>query len=160
MRGVAIHGLLTKRWAWTDLVSFPGAVLAFLILVASVACGSDDEADPAFALQKKSFAFTEEEWKAIAIEEIGYWDHVRDADVELDGRTFYLYIVVEYATSVEWAKEVGEAFVRLVKTFGPDADPGLEVGKGEYDYLVDVSYPNGKGVALGAKIDFARRITW
>ena len=153
MRGVAIHGLLTKRWGWTDLVSIFGAVLALLAIVASVACGSDDEADPVFAS-------TEEDWKAIAIEQIGYWDHVRDVDVELDGRTFYLYIVVEYATSVEWAKKVGEAFVRLVKTFGPDADPGIEIGKGEYDYLVDVSYPNGQGVALGAKIDFARRITW
>ena len=55
---------------------------------------------------------------------------------------------------------MGENFVRLCKTFIEDDSPGRTIGRGKYDYLIGVYYPNEKRVAQGAKSRVANRISW
>ena len=57
-------------------------------------------------------------------------------------------------------KEIGENFVRMTKSLMKDGAPGREIGKGKYNYLIGVYYPNEKTVALGAKARTADRLTW
>ena len=38
--------------------------------------------------------------------------------------------------------------------------PGKAIGKGIYNYLVSVYYPDERMVVQGAKVTFADRVTW
>ncbi len=89
-----------------------------------------------------------------------YTKLVRDAAITQEGHKFSLAIVVNYAVSEEYARELGDNFVRLTKTLGPDDRPSKEIGQGKYDYLVGVYRSNEQEVVLGAKDRNARRITW
>ncbi|OPY56979.1 MAG: hypothetical protein A4E51_00218 [Methanosaeta sp. PtaU1.Bin055] len=101
-----------------------------------------------------------EEQKELAITSIEGYTEVQDAAITQDGDQLSLAIIVPYGTNEETAKDLGDSFVRLVKTFGPEEAPGKEIGPGIYDYLVGVYYPNGDTVALGAKVSNARAIHW
>ena len=83
-----------------------------------------------------------------------------DAAVNQQGRTLSLALIVAPGTSEGEAKEAGDRFVRLVKTFSQDTPPGNEVGAGIYDYLIGVYHPGQVEVALGAKASIARSIRW
>ena len=85
---------------------------------------------------------------------------VRDAAVQQDGQELGLVVIVGHAVNEEYAKEVGDGFVRLVKTFSPDDPPGKDIGAGIYDYLIGVYRPNGDNVVLGAKLSWRDSITW
>ncbi|MDD3566087.1 MAG: hypothetical protein PHN90_10515 [Methanothrix sp.] len=100
------------------------------------------------------------EEKELAIIPMEGYAGVQDADLGQDGKQLSLAIIVDYGTSEEYAKELGDSFVRLVKSFGPEERPGKEIGPGIYDYLVGVYYPNGDLVAIGAKVAGARGLTW
>ena len=50
--------------------------------------------------------------------------------------------------------------MRLVKIFGPDEGPSKEIGKGKFNYLIGVCYPDKTKVVLGAKNRNATKITW
>ncbi len=102
-------------------------------------------------------------WQDVAIDEIKAHDLVRGAWIERgDSSTFHLGVSINCAATTEYAREVGDNFVRLVVTLGPDAGrPGIEIGPTRYNYLVIVyCSSNGKELALGGKVDFARRIAW
>jgi len=92
----------------------------------------------------------------------GIKDHpgVRDAYAGQDGKELNLVVIVDYGTSKERAKELGDSFVRLVKTYGPEPVPSKEIGEGIFDYLVGVYYPNKEMVVMGAKVSSADHITW
>lgn len=62
-----------------------------------------------------------------------------------------LVLVVSYAISPNYAKELAERFVQLTKSFSLDKSPGRSIGRGIYDYLVGVYYPNKERLILGAK---------
>lgn len=97
----------------------------------------------------------------IILDEIKAHPRVLDAAIAQDGQTLSLVLLVDYATNEEYAKQVGEDFVRLTMTFGAGISPGYpDLGPGKYHYLIGVYYPNETPVAEGAKVDFARRITW
>lgn len=98
--------------------------------------------------------------KSLAIETIKDYPRVRDAAVVQDGSDLTLAIIVDYATSEEYAKELGDNFVRLVKTFSEDESPHKRIGKGIYNYLVGVYYPNEELVVMGAKSSTSDHITW
>lgn len=98
--------------------------------------------------------------KQMAIDTIKEYKEVRDAAVSQDGDTLSLVVIVGYGTSKERAKEMGDNFVRLVKTFSKDESPEKEIGEGIYDYIIGVYYPNEKELVLGAKSSIARNITW
>ena len=88
------------------------------------------------------------------------YPEVRDAAVSQKGDQLSLVLVVRFATNTQRAKTLGENFVRLTKSLGPDSSPGKEIGKGTYDYVIGVYYPNERQVALGAKARTAERISW
>ena len=85
---------------------------------------------------------------------------VMDAAVAQDGDDISLVLIVGFATNESRAKEIGENFVRMTKSLMKDGAPGREIGKGKYNYLIGVYYPNEKTVALGAKARTADRLTW
>ena len=101
-----------------------------------------------------------EEVQQMAVDTIGQYDLVREAAIKQEGTDLSLVITVDYATNEEYAKELGDNFVRLVKSFSQDESPGQTIGSGIFGYLVGVYYPNGEQVALGAKVRSADRITW
>ncbi len=98
--------------------------------------------------------------KSMAIDGIMGYDRVRDAAILQDGRKLSLVIIVDYGTSEEYAKQLGDNFVRMVKAFGPEPAPGKIIGEGMFDYLVGVYYPNEELVVMGAKVSFSDHITW
>ncbi len=85
---------------------------------------------------------------------------VLDAAISQRERTLSLALVVEHGTSKERAKQLGENFVRSTKSLSKDASPNKSIGKGMYDYLVSVHYPNGDEVVMGAKVSISDRIIW
>ena len=85
---------------------------------------------------------------------------VLDAAVSQDGDTLNLVLVVPHSINPERAKQLGENFVRMVKSLGPDDPPGRQVGTGVFNYVIGVYYPNEKPVARGAKVSFAADISW
>ena len=95
-----------------------------------------------------------------ALVSIKDYPRVRDAAIGQDGNKLSLVIIVDYATVPSYAQQLGDNFVRLVKSLLRDGDVGKRIGTGEYDYLIGVYYPNEKQLAMGAKAKSADRISW
>ena len=57
---------------------------------------------------------------------------------------------------------MGEKFLRMYQSLSDSDDdsPRPSIGKGKYDYLVGVYYPNETTLVQGAKVRFADRISW
>ena len=85
---------------------------------------------------------------------------VRDAHIGQEGCDLSLTVVVNAATGELDAKELGDRFVRLTKSFGPGPEPAQFVGKGIYNYTVGVFTAAEKRLAMGAKARGARDISW
>ncbi len=98
--------------------------------------------------------------KALAVTGILGYPEVLDAAISQEGNTLSLTLVVGDTVTEERAKELGDNFVRMVKSLSPDEPPGEFLETGIYDYLVGVYYPGGEQVALGAKVRTSDRITW
>lgn len=139
--------------------------LAICATLVALACGSSsDPARPTTELQTSdnpNSLTLSESAKDLAIGVITGYDEVLDAAISQDGRDLSLVVIVGCATSEEVAKNLGDNFVRLVKTFGPELAPtGTEIGKGDFDYLVGVYCGNERKLAQGAKVRNAGNITW
>lgn len=65
-----------------------------------------------------------------------------------------------YETSEQDAKQLGDNFVRLVKTISEEESPQKEIGKGIYDYDVRFSRPDNTPLVSGSKGRFSTHITW
>ena len=103
---------------------------------------------------------TEEE-KSLAIRGIGdCHEGVREAVISQEGRKIKLAIIVNPEISEAYAKQLGDNFVRLVKSFSKDKTPGSDIGTGIYDYLISVYYPNRKLIAVGQKDRVYSQISW
>ena len=76
------------------------------------------------------------------------------------GNTFNLVLLVDYAIDPNYARQIGDSFVRLTKSMLNDGAPGQTIGRGKYDYVIYIYYPNNKRVAIGAKSRAADRISW
>jgi hypothetical protein len=125
-------------------------IIVFVSLLTALGCGSEGPPPPEITQEEMS----------LAIEEIESDPIVQDAAIQQQGRTLSLAVIVTSGTSRAEAKEVGDRFVRLVKTLSKDAPPGNDVGAGIYDYLIGVYYPGQVEVVSGAKASIARSITW
>jgi len=123
------------------------AVLAVMLL--AISCGPS-AAPPQITEQQKSFA----------IDGIMEYSLVEDADVFQDGEDLTLVIIVNPAINEEYAKELADNFVRMVKTFSEDESPGREIGTGIYNYLVGVYTPSEEEVVIGYKNKNLDHITW
>lgn len=98
--------------------------------------------------------------KELATEMIKEYRGIRDAAIGQEGDTVSLALIVDYGISKEYAKELGENFLRLTMTHSKDSDPGKELRRGIYDYIIGVYYPNKKEVVTGAKSMIGINITW
>ena len=96
----------------------------------------------------------------MVISSIEGYSGVREAAIGQDGKSLSLVIIVDYATDPDYAKQLGDNFVRLAKTFLKDGAPGKQIGSGRYDYLIGIYHPNEQKVAMGAKARSADRISW
>lgn len=140
-----------------------GAVFVFAVvliaLIAIIANSSDGESNDRENGGNDVPVLTEMQ-KSTAIDTIMGYDLVRDAAISQNGRDLSLAIIVNDAASEEYAKQLGDNFVRLVKTFGPEESPDKEIGAGIYNYLIGIYTPTEKTIAQGAKARFATRISW
>ena len=119
------------------------------LAMAAVSCSSE----PAPTLTESA--------KDLAISSIMGYDEVSGAEIKQDGRDLSLVVIVGCATSEDVAKDLGDNFVRMVKSFGPESAPtGKDIGKGEFDYLVGVYCANENQIALGAKNRSSTHINW
>ncbi len=154
------------RWLLWGFVGF-FVLTVLVIIVALVAGGGDDpQASPSHepAVREatptpKSLTITVGTKSQIerTVEE---YAGVRDALVTQDGDDVSLVLVVDYALNEARARQLGDNFVRLTKSLGPDDSPGGSIGTGKLNYLVGVYYPNENRVALGAKAKHASSISW
>ena len=71
-----------------------------------------------------------------------------------------LALIVTHPLIESEAQALGDSFLRLVKSLGPDTSPGRSIGSGTYDYLIGVYALDETQLALGAKVSGAERITW
>jgi len=98
--------------------------------------------------------------KELAVEEIMRYPEVLGAAVEQKGRKLTLAVVVPFGSAESAARDAGDNFVRVVKSFGPEPAPAEEIGRGDFDYLVTVVYPDKTVIVRGAKASSSPRITW
>ena len=92
-------------------------------------------------------------------------DHPEVADAAVSIRPdrpceISLALVVTHRLIEPEAQALGDSFIRLVKSLGPDTSPGQSIGSGTYDYLIGIYMQDETQLALGAKVSAAERITW
>ena len=101
-----------------------------------------------------------DDMKILAITGINGYPEVKESAITQKEKQISLVAIVNFGTSKTKAKELGENFVRMVKTLSKDTPPEKEIGEGIYDYLITVAYPNETVVAMGAKVSFSPVVTW
>ena len=149
--------LLTGPWFLRGLVAVFSAALLFSPLLPDSEPGgtsvAQESPDPTAPILTASARQT-------AIGAISQYPEILDVGLSQDGEVLSLVLVVNGSISESRARELGDNFVRLVKTFSSDSSPGIEIGLGSFDYLVGVYTPTETEIALGAKSRNATRITW
>ena len=85
---------------------------------------------------------------------------VLDADIHQEGRRVDLVMVVSFAINEAHAHEMADSFVRMLKSLGPDTNPGKEVGPGIYDYVIGVYLPDRESLFMGGKSRGSSDIYW
>ena len=99
--------------------------------------------------------------KTTAVNQITALDDVVDALIEQPNeKTLSLAVIINFGASKDRARDVGESFVRMVKSLGPDNAPGQQIGSGIYDYEITVLYPDRTTVVQGAKVQDVTQISW
>ena len=97
-----------------------------------------------------------------AIGGIEGYPEVVSASIGQADNHLYLVVVVKPDTSLDVARNMGDNFVRMVKTFGPDSSPGKVIGRGKHHYhvKVKVTSPTIKTIASGYKSNDDTGINW
>ena len=88
---------------------------------------------------------------AIVSENIQIEPEVLDAAVSHQGSQVSLVLIVRSSTNQSRGKQLGEQFLRMYKSLSDDDSPGRSIGKGKYDYIVGVYYPNEKPLVQGQR---------
>lgn len=101
-----------------------------------------------------------DEQKELAVNGIKVYDEIKDAAISQDSDTLNLALIVGYSTNEETAKELGDSFVRMTKSFSNETGPGKEIGSGVYTYIIGVYYPDKSLVAMGHKCPSCDSIKW
>ena len=77
---------------------------------------------------------------------------VRDSLIEQKGCRLKLVLVVSDIASESYARQLADNFVRMTKSFGPEAGPKKKIGRGIYHYDVGVfGWPSEAQIARGYK---------
>ena len=142
---------MRKALRWS-LIGCGGSLALLVIIVIVIIIAADGDSNVELNIAA--------DIKAIAISSISDYPEVIDAAISQDDRGISLVLVVAFGTDEGRAKELGDNFVRMLKSFSEDSPPGKDIGKGMYDYLIGVYYPDEMQVALGAKARSANRISW
>jgi hypothetical protein len=95
-------------------------------------------------------ALSEDE-KSLAIAGIEASPLVLEAAISQEGEEMSLVIIVPYGTTKFTAERLGDNFVRLVKSIGPDQAPTNIIGEGLYDYQIGVYHPDETRLVRGWK---------
>ncbi len=106
------------------------------------------------------FPKLKEKEKLLSIKLIKQQDKVKDAGISQDNGIINLTLIIDYGTSLERARELGDSFVRLVKIHSMDVNPEEEIGKGIYKYIIVVVYPNKDEATGGIKELSSEFIMW
>lgn len=101
-----------------------------------------------------------EEQKGFAIQAIMDYSLVKDAAISQEGDTLSLAIIANAAINEEYARDLADSFVRLVKTHSEDTVPSKEIGTGMYNYLVGVYTSTQQEIVIGYKNKDLDHITW
>lgn len=133
-----------------------------ILALAAVACsGGSDSGTPVPPSGSTGPLILTQTAKDMAITTIKGFPAVLDATVSQDAADLSLEVVVEWGTSETYAKNMGDNFARMIKTFGPEAAPtGSEIGAGDFNYLVRVFCGTDTDIALGAKDRNSPNIDW
>ena len=92
---------------------------------------------------------------------IRQYPEVREALISpTESGSFHMGISVTWDTDYDRALDLGEAFLRMFKTFNADVNPGRTLGTGIYDYVVLVVYPDMTHIAMGVKISAMEELDW
>ena len=118
--------------------------------------------------EKKVFPNISQEAIQMAIDQIVQFEYVKDAAVTIKDKTISLAVVTSPLVSKNYAKDVGENFVRLFGTFTAVADNDLEAPTNDsyggiyeyYDLLICVGTGADNIIVSGAKVTGAKRISW
>lgn len=147
-----------KKWYhyWGMFILY----LSIFTIVAVSVSGCKQTGQQSVQGQKQNVPVITAEAKNIAIQSISEYPEIIEADIVQKDNQLSLSIIVKYKTSETRAKELGDNFVRMVKTFSIDKNPDQEIGDGIYHYLVGVYYSNQEMIAMGAKAMIASKITW
>ena len=135
-------------------------VILFLILAIFLSGCSGGE--------KKVLPKISQEAIQMAIDQIVQFEYVKDAAVTIKDKTISLAVVTSPLVSKNYAKDVGENFVRLFGTFTAVADNDLEAPTNDsyggiyeyYDLLICVGTGADNIIVSGAKVTGAKRISW
>lgn len=106
------------------------------------------------------FPKLKEKEKLLAIKLIKQKDKVKDAGISQNNGIINLTLIIDYGTSKKRAKELGDGFIRMVKTHSLDVNPEEKIGRGVYTYIIVVVYPNKEEVVNGIKELSSESITW
>lgn len=142
------------------------AVIAAAVVIAALLWAAPDYSDQrtgetrTYAAPEPSAPAMSASAMQMASDTIELEADVIDASISQEGEKLALAIIVRNGTSKGRAQQLGDNFVRMAKTFGPDSNPSKEIGRGQYDYLVGVRSVDGTDIARGAKLGFSPRITW
>ena len=156
---------LLKRAAIGIGIAVALVVVLVLVIAVVATTGGDDQPtvkreEPAPTAKPVAMTVSAET-QQIVLETIGASPGVLDAAISQDGEYISLVLVVGAATSEQYAKQLGENFVRQFKTMSQDDPPGNQVGTGIFNYAVKVvGSPGQKVIAQGAKVSFVDRISW
>lgn len=121
MKRLKTAGMTTWTTGSAQLGPVRGITVALLglLLLVLVTCSAGTP-PPQLSESTKSLAITQIEWEPDVIE----------SAINQAGRDLSLVIVVAPGTSETRAQQLGDNFTRLVKTLGPESNPGREIGEG------------------------------
>ena len=142
-------------WDWFSgppFLGFAVIVSIGLVMLLNANCRVDSE--------PPSVASIPVDIQDMAITAIKQYALVRQASVHQDGPRVNLVLLVDYGIDHDYARQLGDNFVRMVKALGPDESPGKTVGEGRYEYVVGVYTPDEERVVLGVKVRSDEDITW
>ncbi|MFC2122864.1 hypothetical protein ACFLRP_04180 [Bacteroidota bacterium] len=101
-----------------------------------------------------------EEQKADVIQAIMDYPEVHFAAIEQEETKLFLILMVADATSAERAMQLGDDFVRLMKSVGLGKPPGEKIGPGLFDYVIRIYIAYDRPHLFGVKSKRNDVIEW
>ena len=142
-----------------------GGIILLIILVAALHNLKDHGSPLAFATtssvpssKNSAFILDPVSKEGIADTMKGYG--ARDIAILAVGNEVRLVYVVPFGTPKSRAKELGDNFVRLVKSLSNDDGPDKEIGRGKFTYDVAAITPDEKFLVRGTKLNTGTSIWW